>query len=247
MQDVTGRPKDSENHNVKTKGAPFALRQTCIRGAFVAAALLVPAMRLEGALEWSKLEERLKPPPGTRTVEADFPFTNTGAQTVTITDVQTSCGCLSTELEKRTIEPGESGSIHAVFRMPDHGGKHSKTIRVTTDDSPDSPVQLAVHAELTPAYTLSPRILRWKSGEGVEPRRVELKLTEGASLSAPRIAAVPRGFTASLDPVEGAAGTLALMVAPESTASKHRASLSVQFDSADGGAPVTARVQLIVE
>ncbi|MHB1425294.1 MAG: DUF1573 domain-containing protein [Gemmataceae bacterium] len=40
-----------------------------------------------------------------------FVFTNRGSEAVEITDVRPSCGCLAPKLEKRCLQPGESGEL----------------------------------------------------------------------------------------------------------------------------------------
>ncbi|HZV05451.1 MAG TPA: DUF1573 domain-containing protein [Gemmataceae bacterium] len=40
-----------------------------------------------------------------------FRFTNRGAESVEITDVHPSCGCLAPKLEKRSLQPGESAEL----------------------------------------------------------------------------------------------------------------------------------------
>ncbi len=40
-----------------------------------------------------------------------FPLVNRGSQTVEVTDVRPSCGCLAPKLERRRFQPGESGVL----------------------------------------------------------------------------------------------------------------------------------------
>src|SRR3954466_7723719 len=40
-----------------------------------------------------------------------FTFVNQGPETVEITGVQASCGCLTPRVEKNTLPPGESGAL----------------------------------------------------------------------------------------------------------------------------------------
>ena len=41
-----------------------------------------------------------------------FRFSNTGSETLVITDVRSTCGCTVPELDKKSYEPGESGESH---------------------------------------------------------------------------------------------------------------------------------------
>src|SRR5260370_11796744 len=40
-----------------------------------------------------------------------FTFVNRGPQTIEITEVQSSCGCLTPKLELRRLQPGEEGTL----------------------------------------------------------------------------------------------------------------------------------------
>jgi hypothetical protein len=85
--------------------------------------------------------------------------------------------------------------------------------------------------------------LRWTSGEESVQKRVGLKVTEGSGLGEPRLATVPTGFIATLEP--GPDGYL-IVVEPQNRETKQRASLNVVLNGVDGK-PTLARVQLIVD
>ena len=48
-------------------------------------------------------------------VHAAYAFTNASDHAVTISEIKTSCGCTTAELEKRTYKTGESGTIDVIF------------------------------------------------------------------------------------------------------------------------------------
>jgi len=84
-------------------------------------------------LEWSISEVKKSVPIGTETVEAEYPFKNTGSTTVTIKSLSPSCGCVAAELEKRTYAPGESGVVKLVMTVGARVGEQNKRVIVEID------------------------------------------------------------------------------------------------------------------
>src|SRR5262249_45219004 len=61
----------------------------------------------------------------------EFPFTNTGPETVEIAEIRASCGCLQPKLEPRCYKPGESGNLRSdVNTLTQAAGMHSWRIVV---------------------------------------------------------------------------------------------------------------------
>jgi len=73
-----------------------------------------------------------------KTVELNFEFENTGDTPLTIKNIETSCGCTTTQLEKKVYKPAEKGVIPVKFFSGGYSGKVTKSITVTSDD-PDNP------------------------------------------------------------------------------------------------------------
>ena len=98
-------------------------------------------------------------------VKAAFPFKNTGDHSVTITGAQSSCGCTTAALDKKTYAPGESGQIAVVFHPADRTGMQEKYITVTTDEPNQPPVKLLFEINIKQFLTVEPRLLAWKVGD----------------------------------------------------------------------------------
>lgn len=64
--------------------------------------------------------------------KATFEFTNSGTTAITISHVQASCGCTTTDYTKSAILPGKTATIEVVFNAANLGA-FSKTVTVTTD------------------------------------------------------------------------------------------------------------------
>jgi len=72
------------------------------------------------------------------TVEHEFVFTNTGQSDLLIRKVSSSCGCTAVSPKEKTIKPGQSSSIKAIFSSGTRTGRQNKSITVITND-PNSP------------------------------------------------------------------------------------------------------------
>lgn len=134
---------------------------------------LLCGMSAEAQLVWRDTEQR-------RSVELEraetsffFYFRNGGQETVEITKVVRSCGCLSESLDKKTVEPGESGVLKVTMSLNDFEVDLDKSLMVTTSDRPDKPVRLGLSVHIPKGYRLSARRLIWESSDS-EPKSVSL-------------------------------------------------------------------------
>lgn len=113
---------------------------------------------------------------GDTELTARFKFKNTGEETITINKVESSCGCTTTELEKRAYAPGEAGEIKAVFTFGERSGKQVKHIKVNTDERGNRLHQLSLEVDILKEVGLEPKLLSWsKSGEP-ESQRLIIRL-----------------------------------------------------------------------
>jgi hypothetical protein len=77
----------------------------------------------------------------------DFKFTNATGETITITNVQTSCGCTTAEKPENPIKKKKSGTISVSYDTK-RVGEFVKTITVTSDKA--SPVVLTIKGNVLP-------------------------------------------------------------------------------------------------
>lgn len=76
-----------------------------------------------------------------------FNFTNKTGQAVTITNVQTSCGCTTAEKPENPIKKNKRGKISVSYDTK-RVGEFVKTITVTSDKAP--PVVLTIRGNVLP-------------------------------------------------------------------------------------------------
>jgi len=69
-----------------------------------------------------------------KVLDLKYMFENTGDETLIIKNINTSCGCTYTRLEKKEYEPGEKGVIPVKFFSKGYRGKVIKTVTVVSND-----------------------------------------------------------------------------------------------------------------
>ena len=69
-------------------------------------------------------------------VKRTFRFTNTGADSLVITDVKTTCGCTVPDWPKQPVPPGGKGEIKVEFNTANKSGRQLRILRVVANTSP---------------------------------------------------------------------------------------------------------------
>lgn len=148
--------------------------------------LLCSCLALAG-LDWESTEQVVPCPLGVASIEAVYPFTNTGDEAVVILDIRHSCGCTTTDLKNTVFEPGEQGAI--TIRMDTKGmkGEQAKTVSIYTSASPDKPEILYLYTDIPVRFELKPAILAWPFRSNPEVRRASLRFHPDIPFSPERI------------------------------------------------------------
>ena len=61
-------------------------------------------------------------------VSFTFTFRNEGTKTLTITEIDSGCGCTEVKIENKTIGPGDEGQIEVIYNSAGEIGRQLKTI-----------------------------------------------------------------------------------------------------------------------
>jgi hypothetical protein len=83
------------------------------------------------------------------TIEHQFDFTNTGKSQLIIRAVRSGCGCTSAQPMKSMLQPGETGSIKAVFNSSGFQGRQNTVINVISNDPANPDIVLRITGEVT--------------------------------------------------------------------------------------------------
>jgi hypothetical protein len=101
-------------------------------------------------ITFDKLVHEFGPITDTRTHPASFRFTNTGTETLIISDITATCGCTVPKLERRQFPPGESDTIAVTFDPRNKSGDTDKFITVVTNARPEPLIKLRINALVEP-------------------------------------------------------------------------------------------------
>lgn len=69
-------------------------------------------------------------------VKRIYRFTNTGADSLLISDVKTTCGCTVPEWPKQPLPPGGKGEIKVEFNTDSKAGRQLRVLRVVANTNP---------------------------------------------------------------------------------------------------------------
>lgn len=104
-----------------------------------------------------------------RPLKHAFAFRNAGNRTLMVNDVKASCGCTTTQLAKKSYEPGEGGHIETSWE-PKGFGKQKKTITVVSNAG--APVTLSIEADVEPFVSVEPPYFAFgRVAQGSEQRQ----------------------------------------------------------------------------
>jgi hypothetical protein len=79
---------------------------------------------------------------------AIFKFTNKGNRPLLITNVNSSCGCLTPEWSREPVMPGKKGEIKGVYNSNSRLGPFNKSLTVTSNSIGNNPIILVLKGEV---------------------------------------------------------------------------------------------------
>ena len=130
-----------------------------------------------GELTWVQKKIELAADAGSEVLEAHFHFTNSGATPIDIRQVESSCGCTTTELAQRHYEPGQTGEIVARYTVAGHMGLQTKTLAVWSSDRTD-PTTLTLAIHIPEIARLQPAFVTWTHDETPAPKTITLDMLQ---------------------------------------------------------------------
>src|SRR5512145_1240724 len=106
--------------------------------------LLSTALYARSGIKFDKVEHDFGTVPQDSVVTATFTFKNTGNSVLVIERIKTGCGCTSTLLSKKELNPGEQGTLEIAFDSAGYNGIVTRTISVFTNDPGNKEVKLKI-------------------------------------------------------------------------------------------------------
>ncbi|RKY32477.1 MAG: hypothetical protein DRP74_02565 [Candidatus Omnitrophota bacterium] len=81
-------------------------------------------------------------------LEHSFILQNDSQDTLNINSLNTSCGCTVSEVEKKSLAPGESTTINVIFNSKGYSGAVQQQVFVNTDNLENPVIKLTIKAEI---------------------------------------------------------------------------------------------------
>ena len=187
--------------------------------------LLMMTTSFAADLAFERETVSLTPTPGSQREIVTFPFRNAGTQAFTITQIDTTCGCTTVELEKRTYEAGEKGELTVIFDLNGLAGLQEKTIHVSYDRGAMIPLRLK--ALLPEAPTVAPAFLTWKVGAAADEQVALVTIPAGVKERVISVTTSSPDVTVTIQPRDL---DFAIVVKPASTVSATNVMLTVKTD-----------------
>lgn len=208
-------------------------RPSCLAAGVASILLLLAGTSLHAELQWESRLVQHEAALGEDSVRLTFAFSNPTDKPITVTEVETSCGCTAASLEKKTYAPGEKGKLDVTFDAAGAAGVQQKTIQVRTDASAEA-TTLTLRVNVPAWLEISPRLLWWSIGEKESAKEAVITLNEKAKFKITSVVADNTVIQANLQPdPDGRRHRLALK--PVSTGKAAQATVTVVAE-APGGA-----------
>jgi hypothetical protein len=120
-------------------------------------------------------------------------ITNTGGDTLKITEVKPSCGCTTAPLDKKVLPPGDTASMEVSVDVAHSSGEVSKHMTISSNDSTRPQISVTLRANLVRAITVEPSFFpvpsNAKAGEEVATSVAIRNTSAGpVSIGPPRLA-----------------------------------------------------------
>ncbi len=110
--------------------------------------------------------------------EFDLPFTNHTEKAVKVLSVETSCSCMKVSAVEKQVEPGATGRVHCVVRIPNSTGPIQKLIILNTDAPGGGMHVTRVNIEVPGILTLTPERLAWPIGAAADEKVLRIQVAE---------------------------------------------------------------------
>ena len=153
-------------------------------------------------LEFEKKSLHLKAEFGQLEIPAKFRFQNASDKPVTITKIQTSCGCLKALSNAEIYQHGEEGTIEVVFSTAGRKGIEEKVVTVSTDSQTEPTARLTVSVEIPTPIQIEPEMTSWSMGEKPTPKTVTLTILQPTPIKVTKASSSRKAISVSTKVIE---------------------------------------------
>jgi hypothetical protein len=110
-------------------------------------------------------------------VEHKVTITNSGKEVLELGEIEASCGCTGTVISRRSIRPGESGTLSITFNSRNFSGRVHKTVAVHSNAANEPRLMIEFTALVLDEILVAPAHLWFKDAEVSRNSRMSLKVT----------------------------------------------------------------------
>lgn len=142
-------------------------------------------LSLRAELVFDALKKDIHADPGALRISCDFMFENKGAKTVRVERYESTCSCMSVEINqggKVEYAPGEKGILRANFNMENFVGDVDKNVLIWMegDEEAKPSIVLVVQVHIPVLVDIQPRTLEWEGSAPWEAKtmKITMKHTE---------------------------------------------------------------------
>jgi hypothetical protein len=187
---------------------------------------LAPA---EMATELPAIEVR--PKPADEVVKVSFKFRNKGSKPVKILDLESSCSCLSAEMDKAEYQPGEEGTGTAEFKVSTFVGRHEKLITALLNDPAQKEWVITFILDIPAVVDIEPKTLQWWTGEEPVEKTTTVRMNADTPMKITNITATRENVQFSWKEIKPGREYL-VTVKPKTTKDVTLGALKIETDSA---------------
>jgi hypothetical protein len=116
-------------------------------------------------------------------------FRNKGTKPVKILDLESSCSCLSAEMDKAEYQPGEEGTGTAEFKVSTFVGRHEKILTALTDDPQQQEWEITFILDIPAVVDIEPKTLQWWIGDELMEKTTTVKMNADTPMKITNITA----------------------------------------------------------
>ena len=145
--------------------------------------ILLLSISAQAELIWDKTKKSHNPSLTETISNFEFKFKNHGKSDITITKILSSCGCTSSQLEKKTYKPNETGVLKASINLKAISGVKVSTLKIYTNNSKSPSHTLTLKVTVPQAISIKPSFINWKKNNKRENRYVTINIHKDAKLT----------------------------------------------------------------
>jgi len=195
---------------------------------FFLATIFSSVLRAEMVTDLPAIE--VKPKPADEVVKVSFKFRNKGTKAVKILDLESSCSCLSAEMDKAEYQPGEEGTGTAEFKVSTFVGRHEKLLTALTNDPQQQEWVITFILDIPAVVDIEPKTLQWWTGDEPVEKTTTVKMNADTPMKITNITATRDNVEFSWKEVKPGQEYL-VTVKPKTTADVTLGALKIETDS----------------